>query len=489
MSKRIMAFLLGLAVVLAALLMFACGSSAPPHLPSSASGSVVTFGTDAPICDVESFVVTITSASLVPQGGGTPVALITSTAPATVDFARLVDFTNILNTASVAAGTYTGLQLTLTNPQLVVLNTSTSPPTPQTVPVTLTATTPTFTISPALVIAGGATSGLIMNFNLLNSLQVNTAGQVTGTVDPQITVAATTTSGTTVGEADSLYGVVQSVSTTGLPTGFTGSFALALHDGTGQTLTVLANSSTVFEGDGVTSFSDLTASTFVEVDAIVNSSGQIIAQTVDAEEQTSTVSPRSAFLGKIINVTRLGVGNATAFTLLVDDEIPDLSSTIPLYSTLNVTLEGTVHYFTNEQEWNRQGFTFGPQTLGLAEKVAVFGVLQAGSTLAADHVFLRPQNVLGNFHTLQKAGTDGKTGGFAMIPCGGLFAGQAITAVTYSDTYFTGVSGLTGLTSTTMLDTTGLLFYQLTSGTSTGGASWTAPTWVMQAIGVHEPPN
>ncbi|MGO8786211.1 MAG: DUF4382 domain-containing protein [Terriglobia bacterium] len=496
MSKKTVALLSGLGGILAVTLMVGCAASGgsvvvTPPPTSTPTGSVVTFATDAPICDVESFVVTITSASLVPQAGGTPVALITSTTPATVDFARLTDFTTMLGAATtVQAGTYSGLQVTLTNPQLVVLNTSTSPPTPQTVPVSLTTTTPTFTISPALVVSSDATSGLVVNLNLLNSLQVDGTGQVTGTVDPQMIVTATnSSSGSVVGSADSLYGILQSVSTTNLPSGFTGSFAFALHDGTGQTLTVLSNSSTVFEGDGVASFSDLAANTFVDVSVSINSSGQIIARTVDAEEQTSTVSQRSAFLGRIINVTRLGVGNATAFTLLVDDEIPDLSNVVPLHSTLNITLAGTVDYLTGAAEWNRQGFTFGPQTVGLAEKVALFGVLQAGSTLAADHVFLRPQNVLGNFQTLQQAGTDGKTGGFTMIPCGGLFAGQAITAVTYSDTYFTGVSGLTGLAPTPILDTTGLLSYQLTSGTTTGGASWIAPTWVIQAIGVHQPPN
>ena len=304
-----------------------------------------------------------------------------------------------------------------------------------------------------------------------------------------MTVAANTTSGSGLGAADSIYGIIQSVSSTSLPTGFTGSFALALHDGTGQTLTVLTNSSTVLEGDGVSSFSDLTANTFVEVAAAVNTSGQIIAQEVDAEEQTSTTSQRSAFLGKIINVTRVGVGNATAFTLLVDDEVPDLSSVVPLYSTLDVTLAGSVVYFTNDQAWNRQVFTFGPQTLGLGEKVAVFGVLQAGSTLAADHIFLRPQNLLGNFQTLQAVGSDDKTGAFTMVPCSGLFGGQAVTAMTYTATYFTGVGGLTGLAPTPMLDTTGLLYYQLTSGTTPDGASWTAPTWVIEAIGVHQPPN
>lgn len=495
MSKRNMLFLAGGAFVLAAALMVGCGSnggSVSEESPTSTpSGSVVAFGTDAPVCDVESFIATITSASLVPQGGGSSVSLITSAAPATVDFARLTDFTNILSTASVAPGTYNQLQMTLTSPQLVALNTSTSPPSPQPIPATLTATSFTITINPALVVSSSTTTGLTMDFNLRKSLQVDGTGQVTGTVDPQITATAATISGSTVGEADSLYGIVQSVSTSNLPSGFTGSFALAVADGTGQTFTILSNSSTVFEGDGVTSFSEFTANTFVEVDAIVTTSGQIIAQTVDSEEQTSPSSQKSAFLGKVINVTRDGSGNATAFTLLVDDEVPSLNGTIPLHSGLNVALTSNTNYFTNWQHWNRQAFTFSPATLGLAEKVAVFGVLGSGSspTMTANRVFLRPRNVMGNFVSLQAAGSDGVTGGFTMTPCGSLFGGKPITVITYSDTNFTGVSGLINLTAAPTLNTRGDLFYEQTSGKTAAGASWTAPTWVMQAREVHQLPN
>ena len=263
MTNRTMAFMLSLAGLTVVALMLGCGSigglTPDPMKPTptpTPTGSVVTFGTDAPVCDVESFVVTVTSASLVPQGGGTAVPLITSTAPATVEFAHLVDFTSILNVASsVPAGTYTSLQVTLTNPQLVVINSATIPPSPQAVPVTLTSTTSTFTISPALVVSSNTMSGLSLEFNLFKSLAVDNNGQVTGTVDPQMTVSANAASGSTLGAADSVYGIVQSVSTSSLPTGYTGSFALALGDGAGQTVTVLTNSDTVFEGDGVVNFS------------------------------------------------------------------------------------------------------------------------------------------------------------------------------------------------------------------------------------------
>jgi len=496
MSKRqMMKFMSGLVtVVLSALLMVGCGSmggggtstTTPPATP----GSLVTFGSDAPICDVESFEVTITSASLVPKGGGTPVSIITSAAPASVDFARLVDFTSILGTASVTPGTYSQLQMTLSNPQLTVLNTATTPPSPQSVTTTLTTQNFTLNINPALTISSGTTSGLTMDFNLRKSVQVDGSGQVTGTVDPQFTLTPATVSGTTVGEADTLYGVVQSVTTTSSNPAITGSFALQVHGGVGQVLTVDVTSSTDFEGDGVTSLSDLTAGTFVEVDVVVDTSGDIVAQEVDAEEQVSAATQRSAFLGQVIAVTRDASGNATQFNLLVEDEVPDLSGEIPLHSALTVTLTSSTHYWTNWHRWNRMALQFGPQTLGLAQKVAVHGILGSGSspTLTAHQVFLRPRNVLGNFNTLLAAQSDDKTGGFTMVPCGALFGGHAITVLTYPDTRFNAVGGLTELTPAPTLDTYGVFFYEQTNGQA-NGAAWTAPTWVMQAKGVHQLPN
>jgi hypothetical protein len=127
----------------------------------------------------------------------------------------------------------------------------------------------------------------------------------------------------------------------------------------------------------------------------------------------------------------------------------------------------------------------------VAEKVAVFGTLGAGSppTMTAGHIFLRPRNVLGNFNTLQAAGSDGVTGAFTMTPCGALFGAQPITVLTFPGTNFTGVNGLINLTPGPTINARGLLFYEQTSGTTRSGGSWVAPTWVLQARGVHQLPN
>ena len=299
-----------------------------------------------------------------------------------------------------------------------------------------------------------------------------------------------------MGEADTLYGVVQTVTTTSTDPNFTGSFTLQVQGGVGQILTVEVTSTTGFEGDSVTGLSDLTQGTFVEVDAIVDTSGNIIAQEVDAEAQVVTTGQHAGFLGKIIGVTRDTSGNATGFNLLVGREAWDMTSAVPLQSSLAVTLADTTHYGSNWHRWNRRALQFGPQTVGLAEKVAVFGVLTAGTTgppatpatLAADRVFLRQRNVLGTFQAKLATGSDNRTGGFTMLPCGDLFGGQPITVLTFGDGRWRDMGGLSALTPGPIINVSGLLFYEQTNGPGTP-PTWTAPTWVMQGKVVHKLPK
>ena len=480
-------------------LLVGCGGNGGlgERFSSPPTGTVVVLGTDTPACGVESFPLIITSANLVAQSGGVSAPLITTTTPATVDFARLTDFTNVVTTANIPPGTYTGLQLNLAGSQLVTLNTGNSPPTPQAVPVTLGSTSLLVPISPALVVASNATTGLTIDFNLLASVQFNASGQATGAVSPQFTLTASGSSSSTLGEASALYGIAGTPSPGNALTGALGSFPLTVDDGTGQIYTVYVNGNTVIEGNGVTSLSQLAANEFVEVDADVSLGGQIVARIVDVEGPTSVANQQSALLGKVVSVTRDSSGNATAFTFLIVDALPVLQglpagsgNTGTAGTTLTATLAGTTQYFTNWGTWNQQSFTFGRQTLGVAQNVAVFGTFSTNSPVqfAANQIFLRPQSVAGNYQVLQKVGSDGVTGGFTMNPCGGLFAGRTITALSYPQTVLNGFNGLSYLTSTRSINTVGLLSYQQKDGTASTGGSWIAPTWVVQAREIHQLP-
>ena len=510
MNRRQWVLLLSVAIGLATLVMVGCGSGTAPVASSNSdstgpTGELVTFGTDQPSCDVESFTVMIQSASLVQENGGGSVPITAPGQP--VDFASLVDFTNILSFGKVSTGAYNQLTLTLASPQLTYLNTSASPPTPVTLPTCDSGSTSGCTsfsdgtstdtvnlmFSPPLTISTGGTVGLVVDFDMRDSVQTDANGNITGVVDPQITVSPSVASGTTLGEADTLYGVVATAACT-TNTGFSGCFSLQVQGGVGQILTIQINGSTDFEGDGVTGLSTLSPGTFVEVDAIVDTSGDIIAQEVDAEEQVVTTGQHGGFLGKIIGATYDTSGNATGFNLLVGREVSDMTSEVPLHSSLAVTLTSNTNYWVNWHHWNRQSLQFGPQTLGLAEDVAVYGVLTAASgatpvTLTADGVFLRQRNVLGTFQAALTSGTSG----FTMVPCGDLFGGNTITVLTFGNSWWRGgPSGVSGLTPGPVINVAGLVFFEQANGPGTPPI-WTAssksPTWVVEAKKIHQLPQ
>jgi len=110
----------------------------------------------------------------------------------------------------------------------------------------------------------------------------------------------------------------------------------------------------------------------------------------------------------------------------------------------------------------------------------------APATLAANVVFLRQRNVLGTFQSVLSADTDNKTGGFTMLPCGDLFGGQIITVLTFGDSRFHNLGGLSGLSAGPVINVSGLLFYEQQNSPANQQPAWTAPTWVMQAKTVHK---
>jgi Domain of unknown function (DUF4382)/Domain of unknown function (DUF5666) len=483
--------ILSLVVIFSLLLLSGCGSSVqsgPGTTITVGKGAVALFGSDAPLCDVFSFQVTIAGATLTPAAGGTPVSVITSANPVTVDFARLVDFANLLDLSSVPVGTYSQLNLTLSNPQLMVLDVTQSPPAPVAVTNTsLTVSTVSINLQPQLVVTEGKSSGLKIDFSLQKSLQVDANGQVTGLVDPIFSAGMSLPSSQDgVGRAEDLHGIVQSVSTTSGNSSFTGSFTLQVFGGAGPLFTVNTTSMTRFEG--VTGLSGIAPSDFVQVDSHVDTSGNIVADEVEEQDQNPVSAQRGAFLGRVISVTRdASTGAATQFVIVTEEEFPALEGTVPLRTRLTVDVSGTTIYGIARPGLNEANLPFSANAIGVAESVAVRGPIQPGPPVSvnARAVFLRPRTVLGHFSTLLAAQGDGKTGGFTMTPCGSLFQANPITVLTFNDTSFNGFSSLAELTPQPLLGARGLLFFQQTAGLA-NGAAWAAPTWVLEAGVVHQ---
>jgi uncharacterized protein DUF4382/uncharacterized protein DUF5666 len=474
--------LIGIGLVL----QFGCnGSATLQSNMNGGSASLAIFGSDAPECSVLSFQVDITGVTLTPEGGGTPVTVVSSSSPITVDFAALTGFNTILNTSTVPAGTYTQANISLTNPQITILDTTVSPPVAKTIATTFASGLATATVSPninpVLTIEAGVAQGLILDFNLRKSIQTDSSGNITGAVDPTLGVhpsVVTTVKG--LGEIDDLHGTVKSVSTTSTDPNFTGNFTLQRPSG--ATLLVNVTSSTEFEN--VSGLSGLTAGTFVEIEAHVNAKGDIVAGEVEAEEQTDVT--RAVLFGTVTSVSP-SLGAASSFTMFVREEFPDVSSVVPLRSmvTINITSNTLMRIAFPAQAVNEAGLTFDATTLTQAQHVAV-AVPISGTTPAsffdALGVILRQHGYVGNLTGTPTLSTSSNLAGkFTFTICSPTLEGEPITVVTFPDTDFdNGLTDLTSLTSTQTLVVRGLLFYE-TGSLTINGMTVAGPGWVLEA--------
>jgi len=466
------------------------GGGATLHIVTT-PGTIAVFGGDAPQCsNIISFVVTISGLTLTPASGGSPVSVLSGGQAVTVDFASLMDFATMFSVSNVPPGSYDALGITLSNPQLTYLDTSTTPPSLKTVTPTMSSLTVNLNFNPAIAIASNGTVGLRLDFNLLNSVSIGSNNQIT--VTPTFTANLASASGSNgFAEFADLSGLVQSVSTSSTNSSFVGSFTISSPNA--PTFTVYVTSSTAFAG--VSGLSGLTAGTFVEMDAFLNSSANIVANTVVAEDQEDQASGEAAFTGLITSVTPR-TGSATKFTLLVGEENPDVSSRVGLFSTLTFNIApSSTRFGLAAQAADFANFSFGSANLAAGQRVVVHGTLPSGSgaaqTATARSIFLGLQSILGNLSTNPstpvRIANDGVDGGFTLLPCSPLFQPAQITVLSAQQTAFVGISNLYSLNSTGphFLLVKGLLFDEQ-SITSFGVETWTVPANVQVATQVHQ---
>src|SRR5215831_228787 len=204
---------LAVAVVLGlSLLAVGCGSNSSSQNSSSNSqnGSVFMTGEDAPASAVVGFNVTIDSLTL--NSSSSTVAAISS--PEAVDFARLMGLRTLLGFSTTAPGTYTSVTFTFenTNPAPVIsyVDMTTTPPSVKTLQGSFSQTTVTVPLPAAapLVVDKNGLAGLHIDFDVEDSL-ATAAGQITGSINPVINVAAVSASDE-VGEITDFTGNVVS---------------------------------------------------------------------------------------------------------------------------------------------------------------------------------------------------------------------------------------------------------------------------------------
>ena len=483
------------ALTLSVLLLASC-TSAPPKVPGTSA--IYTLIGDQPVCDVLSFQVLITAMTLKGAAGTGGFAVLPTSAAIKVDFAELQDFSTVMNLNTVPPGTYNQIKLTIAAPQLVVYNPADNPPA-ETITPTLSTESPTFDINPPLVVTAGNAGAVKIDFNLGQSVQLGANGQISSSMTPAFSATALAVGATQgPGALDDVFGFVTTVNNgvPGTTSQFTGGFVMQLLvNGSGPELTVQLNKSTQLIG--VSALNQLATGTFMEVDGYIDSGGNFVANTVNAEYREVTESNQVAFLGIVESVTRDSNGNVTQFNFFNRDEQPNTGFTVTLDSTVVVTPSSQTAYGVSFPADNFASLPFDQTAIAPGQQLVVHGTftpppsnLPSGTTpppvqVAANQIVDQLQVHEGNFSSLLATGSDNLTGGFLLVPCATILNNAPIYVFTNSSTQFVNVDGLSGLTPVPSLLVKGLFFYSL-KGTTVNGVQAPAGSWVLLATQVHQ---
>ena len=305
---------------------------------------------------------------------GSGVSLVSGTP--TVDFARFNGLQTLLDMNDVTAGTYNCVTVTLGTATLGYLDTSGGEPKIQTETATLTTSTITAPLANPMVVAqDGAPVGIHLDFNLRKSIQVDSNGQITGTVTPTFAIKAVNNSdpGAFIDEFDAAVLTTDSS---------TQSFTIQGPHGRQFTVNVSAQT----EWDGNASFSNLNANTIVQISGNLDRADA----TIDADE-VAILSQNGFYAAGQVTYVNPSSGPANSFDLYVRGTLPAGTGVVD-GNIATVDLSGNEKYSIYWMHGPLAQFLFNQSGLLAGQHVAVGGPASGatnGSAVTVNRVVLR----------------------------------------------------------------------------------------------------
>jgi hypothetical protein len=411
------------------------GSSSGSGADPSNQASVFTVGTDAPLPSVVSCQINVTGVTL--NNGTTNVPVLTNAQ--VVDFAALSGLHQLLDLNSVPTGTYTSATVTIANPVIGFIDTTQNPPIVDTINGTLSQSTVTVNFATPFVLNVGDLVGLRMEFDLYQSLQTDSNGQVTGAINPVFEMQLLDADDSNVSIDCFDAGVV----------GVTNDSTFVVQGPKGRQWTVMTNANTAFD-DPSEPISSFTTNTIVEV------SGQIdpVSHDIDASE-VEVVSNDNFYLGGLFTSVRPPSGPATAADLYVRAELPDITG-IQDGQIETLTLNGSEQYRIANINNPITSLVFNNSALAAGQVVGIGGALTTTngvSTLTVHRVVLRRQGQVGTWVPGSTVVQNGNAGSFQFNDdwTAGVLLPNPLTVLTTDGTLFINLNGLSALTGTQAL--------------------------------------
>jgi len=325
--KRV--FIFTLLSVVFALLLTGCGGGKNTLTATPGSGNVTIQTGDAVNDQVVKFELTISSITLT---GVSPTATTANllSKPGEVEFVHEAGTLEPLTLANVPAGTYNGATLTISNPEVVVVNAGV----PTKVPATLSSTTVNVTF-PNLTVGA---SPLFINFdlNLASSITLNGSPVTSATVNPTFTVSTSTVAPNKGneddedGENDDVHGSVKSINAP--------NFTITTNS---TDITFATDANTNFN-DGIKSLADLKVGDVVEVDSVTQADGSKLATKIERECDNQ---------GEELEGIISAVTGSPATQITVAHQVDSTASSAPP-TTVNIALNASTQFIVRTDKLN-----------------------------------------------------------------------------------------------------------------------------------------
>jgi len=253
--------------------MAACGGN---NNVANAGPTNATINTgDGTLDNLLKFEMTVSSLTLTGSGGTATTGNLVSKS-AEVEFVHQAGSFEPLALVNIPPGTYSGASMTVSNPEVVVLNNAV-PPAPVKIPATLTSGSVTVTFTSPITVT--STSSTVINFDLDLAASVTLSGTppTSASVTPKfnVTTATANNSDDDSGEIEDVHGSVTAINAP--------NFTI---QNSSSTITFATDSTTQFS-DGITSLSQLKVGDIVEVDGTTKPDGTKLATKVEREEASS----------------------------------------------------------------------------------------------------------------------------------------------------------------------------------------------------------
>jgi hypothetical protein len=407
--KRV--FLFTLLSVVFALLLTGCGGGNNTTTTTAGAGNATIQTGDAVNDQIAKFELTISSITLT---GVSPTATTGNllSKSAEVEFTHQAGTFEPLTLANVPQGTYNGATLTVSAPEVVVINGTT----PTKVPATLSSGTVTVTFANITV----GSSPLFINFDLdlANSVTLNGSPTITSaTVNPKFNVTSTTTppagnegnEDDDNGEMEDVHGSVKSINAP--------NFTITTKS---TDITFATDANTRFK-DGITQLSDLKVGDIVEVDAETKSDGTHLATKVEREGGQQ---------GEEVEGLVSALDNPLTKITIVHQEDSTGTSNSPV--TVDIGVNSSTVYSVRTDKLNITAPAFDATHIGKGQRIEA----DAGSSTApitATKVKLREQALIGTVASTPAPTASGFTLNISSTSAFGTLSGATTVPVTIAN--------------------------------------------------------